>query len=277
MSGPANVAPVIIKRKKVSGDHGHHGGAWKVAYADFVTAMMAFFMLMWLLNATTEKQRQGLADYFSPTIPIHRVASGSEQPFGGESTHSEEAVQKDGEGTTEQNTGEIKIVTDPESPAEIAEDPLKLIEEALNGRGGESFVSDEAMKHVVMRITDEGLIIELFDTEEAKLFEQGTDNPTPLLRDLLGMIARVSSLVTNGVAVGGHVPANPIVLANNPVWDLSTNRAGRARALLETAGLAPERIRRVTGFADRKPSLDNPMALRNNRIEITLLRSDTGN
>ena len=76
MSANAKLAPVIIKRKKIIKGGGHHGGAWKVAYADFVTAMMAFFMLMWLLNATTEQQRKGLADYFSPTIPIVRVSGG---------------------------------------------------------------------------------------------------------------------------------------------------------------------------------------------------------
>ena len=75
MSDRSN-APIIIKRKKVIAGDGHHGGAWKVAYADFVTAMMAFFMLMWLLNATTEQQRKGIADYFSPTIPINRVSGG---------------------------------------------------------------------------------------------------------------------------------------------------------------------------------------------------------
>ena len=91
MAAQSNLAPVIIKRKKVIAG-GHHGGAWKVAYADFVTAMMAFFMMMWLLNATTEQQRQGLADYFSPTIPINRVSGGGDGSFGGESIFSEETL-----------------------------------------------------------------------------------------------------------------------------------------------------------------------------------------
>ena len=82
MGAQSNLAPVIIKRKKKVVGGGHHGGAWKVAYADFVTAMMAFFMMMWLLNATTEQQRQGLADYFSPTIPINRVSGGGDGSFG---------------------------------------------------------------------------------------------------------------------------------------------------------------------------------------------------
>jgi len=84
--------PIIIKRKKVVGGDGHHGGAWKVAYADFVTAMMAFFMLMWLLNATTEQQRKGIADYFSPNVPIARISSGGDGAFGGESPFSELSV-----------------------------------------------------------------------------------------------------------------------------------------------------------------------------------------
>ena len=89
MSAQSNLAPVIIKRKKKVVGGGHHGGAWKVAYADFVTALMAFFLLMWLLNATTEQQRKGVADYFSPTVPIARVSGGGDGNFGGEFVFSE--------------------------------------------------------------------------------------------------------------------------------------------------------------------------------------------
>ena len=94
MATDRNVAPVIIKRKKVIVEGGHHGGAWKVAYADFVTAMMAFFMLMWLLNATTEKQRKGIADYFSPTAPISRLSSGSDGMFMGESVFAADVLPR---------------------------------------------------------------------------------------------------------------------------------------------------------------------------------------
>ena len=93
-------APIIIKRKKVVGGDGHHGGAWKVAYADFVTAMMAFFMLMWLLNATTEKQRKGIADYFSPTIAVNRVSGGGDGSFGGSSVFSENTLPQVGTGAS---------------------------------------------------------------------------------------------------------------------------------------------------------------------------------
>ena len=278
MSGSNGAAPIIIKKKKVSGGDGHHGGAWKVAYADFVTAMMAFFMLMWLLNATTEKQRKGLADYFAPTIPVHRVSSGSDSPFGGDSMFTEDTVQQDGTGSTEQRDSEIQQTQgssgiDIDAAPDADNDPLRVIEEALLGRGGESFVAEEALKHIVTKVTDEGLIIELFDAGDNTLFEENSDKPTDLLRELTGIISRVAGLVENGIAVGAHVRTNAIVQKDNPVWDLSADRAARARVLLEAGGLSDDRIQRVTGFADRKPAVGNLMAERNNRVEIILLRS----
>ena len=95
-----NVAPIIIKRKKIIVSGGHHGGAWKVAYADFVTAMMAFFMLMWLLNATTEQQRKGIADYFSPTFAINRTSGGGDSSFVGDSVFTENTLTRQGIGAS---------------------------------------------------------------------------------------------------------------------------------------------------------------------------------
>jgi len=100
MARQGNAAPVIIKRKKIVGGGGHHGGAWKVAYADFVTAMMAFFLLMWLLNATTEKQRKGIADYFNPTVPVNRISGGGDGAFGGDSLFSEQTLAQSGTGAS---------------------------------------------------------------------------------------------------------------------------------------------------------------------------------
>ena len=103
MTAQSNEAPIIIKKVKKGGGEGHHGGAWKVAYADFVTAMMAFFLLMWLLNATTEKQRKGLADYFSPSIPLSRVSGGGNGAFQGDTMFTEDVKPQNGIGATKEN------------------------------------------------------------------------------------------------------------------------------------------------------------------------------
>ncbi|PKP75537.1 MAG: chemotaxis protein MotB [Alphaproteobacteria bacterium HGW-Alphaproteobacteria-6] len=291
MGAQANAAPVIIKRKKVTIGGGHHGGAWKVAYADFVTAMMAFFMLMWLLNATTEKQRKGIADYFSPTIPLSRISGGGDGSFGGDSVFSEDRIAQNGTGasslkpsTERQAVGQTG--TDMSQVAEAAgagdraaeaarfAEAARRIEEALMGIGGESMVSAQAARHIVTRVTDEGLIVDLFDLEDEPLFEAGSDTPAPVALELAGVLSRVFALVGNGIAVNGHIRAQPEVLRVNPAWDLSASRAMRMRSLLEAAGLAPDRMARVTGLADRKPMLRNPMAVQNNRLEVILLRSD---
>ena len=149
-----NLAPVIIKRKKVIASGGHHGGAWKVAYADFVTAMMAFFMLMWLLNATTEKQRKGLADYFHPTIAVSRISGGGDGMLSGDSLFSEEALAHQGTPVKilqlAEKTGEKVKSGDDEK--QVGKNPEKAIfrtlERMLNGRGGESLVLENALKHI---------------------------------------------------------------------------------------------------------------------------------
>ena len=279
MSAQANVAPVIIKRKKVVSGGGHHGGAWKVAYADFVTAMMAFFMLMWLLNATTEKQRKGIADYFSPTIPVNRISGGGDGAFGGESVFSENTLPQNGTGATadrptSQSQARGDTGTDESSAEEAAaqEEQLKSLEADLLGRGGESHVMENLLEHIVTRVTDEGLVIEVFATPDQLLFETGTQNPTDLMQTFIYLIADTAKTVTNPIAIGAHVPAGAIVLVKNPVWDNSTKEADAVRRLFEKIGMDGKRIQRVTGYADREPIVKNPMSIRNNRIEVILLR-----
>jgi chemotaxis protein MotB len=284
-----NAAPVIIRKKKkvVAGD-GHHGGAWKVAYADFVTAMMAFFLLMWLLNATTEKQRKGIADYFSPTIPVSRVSGGGDGAFGGNSIFSEEGLPQNGTGATNARPTESRqargqMGLDPDgagrsagipSPESQRQSQLDEVAQALAGGDGDSSVSPKARRHILTRVTDEGLVIELFERDEARLFAAGTARPTELLVELAAIIASVSAMVQNGFAIEGYTRSVPVVRAENPVWDLSIARADRMRRLLQDAGLPKTRMRRVTGNADRAPVVADAMALRNNRLEVILLRSD---
>lgn len=278
MGAQSNLAPVIIKRKKKVVGGGHHGGAWKVAYADFVTAMMAFFMMMWLLNATTEQQRAGLADYFSPTIPINRISGGGDGAFGGDSIFSEETLPQNGLGATAEHATQKQEasgesgVTEDGGEQQAADEELRSLIEELLGRGGESTVMENALEHIITRITDEGVVIELFALNGAPLFLEGTDAPTPLMETLVSMVSEASKMVLNQLAVEGHVRAQPVVLKNNPAWDLSSQRASRTRQMLEGTGVQSDRMQRVTGHADRELIHSNPMAVRNDRVEIILLR-----
>ena len=277
MGAHTNAAPVIVKRKKVVKGGGHHGGAWKVAYADFVTAMMAFFMLMWLLNATTEKQRKGLADYFSPTIAIARVSGGGAGAFGGDSVFSEETLPQNGTGASSERPTDAaqargSVGMDTTGKGLSNENELATIDAALRGLGGESQVLENALRHIVTRVTDEGLVIEIFALEDSPLFHADSADPTPLLRTLADVVAEAARLVSNRVAVAAHTSAYPVVVRQNTAWEKTATQATQMRLLLENAGMTAARIERVTGYADRKPAVQNPMAVRNDRIEITLLR-----
>lgn len=270
------VRPIIIKRKKVSGGDGHHGGAWKVAYADFVTAMMAFFMLMWLLNATTENQRKGLADYFSPSIPIARVSGGGDGAFGGESPFSEEVMTQNGIGASSRQPTEGRQAmgtqgTDHDAERENAE--LAEIEGALTGEGGDSAVSALARPHIETRLTDEGLLVEVFSRPGAPLFDPDTGMPQAWLAELAITMADLFSTVRNGVAIEAHIATEPLVRASVSGWQRTTERAQLMRALLEAGGLDPLRVSRVTGHSDREPAVDPGIAPRNDRLEIILLRN----
>lgn len=278
MSDANALRPIIIKRKKIVVAGGHHGGAWKVAYADFVTAMMAFFMLMWLLNATTESQRKGIADYFNPTIPVNRISGGGEGMFGGSSVFSEEKLPQDGVGGTKEKTtaerqarGDSGVDT---SQAESEMADMKALEDLIAGGGGESSVADEMLEHIHTRVTDEGLIVEIFDLPDAPLFSTKNNKPMPVLLDLTSMIARVFKPIKNQIAINGYTRSYSIVLISNPGWDHSTERAHLIRKMLETGGLDQNRMQRVAGWSDRKPASQNRMSSRNNRLEIILLRSD---
>ena len=148
---------------------------------------------------------------------------------------------------------------------------FKELEEALLGRGGESLVSDEALKHIVTRVTDEGLIVEVFDLPGAPLFRDDS-TPTEALIGVLESVAEVFSLSSNDIAVQAHTASVPLVTRENPVWRLSAARANAARAKLEEIGVDSERLQRVTGFADNQPVTRDPLSARNNRVEFILLR-----
>jgi len=286
MAGNAgdNLRPIIIKKKKIIAG-GHHGGAWKVAYADFVTAMMAFFLLMWLLNATTEEQRQGIAAYFNPGIPIFAENGGGAGMFGGETVYSEDtqtdvqsgSVGEQAEDVTGQDGSTGTSAEDPTGEGDVSDAQFAEVENMFRGNTGESWVEDPLLQHVSTRITDEGLIIDLFDLPDSPLFEPGTNQPTPKMFALLEMVSRVLGTVTNEIAISGHVDTEPEVADAPDGFALTGGRALITNAIMVEHGISPIRFNRLTGASDRKPVGDGAPAYRNRRLEITLLRSDRRN
>ncbi|MEM7728168.1 MAG: flagellar motor protein MotB [Pseudomonadota bacterium] len=261
---------IIIKRPKVVKGDGHHGGAWKVAYADFVTAMMAFFLLMWLLNATTEEQRQGLADYFNPSIPIAAVSGGGSDGLNGEEVVEAPALatlkrhRSDGD---DMEVGRAVAATGTEDPA-VSEAVESALRAALSGEAG------ELSEHISIRVTPEGLVVELTDRDTRPLFASGSADPSPVLVKLTKAVAMALDAVENDVKIAGHTDSRryptPLGYSN---WELSSDRANAARRLIKKGGLPEARIQEVSGKAATMPLVaEDPLDARNRRISITLLR-----
>ena len=210
-----------------------------MAYADFVTAMMAFFMLMWILNATTETQRKGLADYFSPTIAVARISGGGDGAFGGDSLFSENTMSQSGRGgfvETEGRSTQDAGSTGAEDGAQAAEtETLEGVQAGLMGKGGESLVVEMALEHIVTRVTDEGLVIEVFDLEGRPLFDPVSEAPTPIMIQIGQLLSEVFAVVENDISITGHSRTYPVVAAENRAWEITTQRAHSVRELLEAA------------------------------------------
>lgn len=247
-----NQPTIIIRKTQGAAGAGHHGGAWKVAYADFVTAMMAFFLLLWLLNATTEKQRAGLADYFNPTV-IHERNGGAS-------------------GLEGQNTPPAPAMDGAEATSDAFTAMAEEIEAALKAAGGESMQNRALLRHVVTRVTDEGLVVELGDLTDEALFVSDSAEPTPALRELARIVANALARTRNDLAYSGHVAGISAVRADSPAWPLSGQRAHAVRGLIEGAGIGTRRTQRVTAYGDQRNRDQNPMDPANNRVEVILLR-----
>ncbi|MFD1880641.1 flagellar motor protein MotB [Paracoccus pacificus] len=266
--------PIIIRRGNEAEETAHHGGAWKVAYADFVTAMMAFFLLMWLLNATTEKQRQGLADYFNPTVVQHPNGQSGTDQFAGETPLSNQSDIATGTGGTPDTGANVNVSASmtQKAQADSFQERARHVQNQLTGSGAESMQRINLLRHVVTRMTDDGLVIELTDLTDAPLFDPDTSTPRPAMRELIAIVQRVLSHVPNDLAIQGHVRGYPEMMRDSPVWPLSDGRAHAVRKLLTEKGFPERRIQRVTGFADRRNRTGNPMDPANNRIELIMLR-----
>jgi chemotaxis protein MotB len=276
---PAALPPPIIVKKVIEAAHGaHHGGAWKIAYADFVTAMMAFFLLLWLLGATDEDQRRGLADYFTPTlIEYKQNSAGSNGILGGDSI-----VAADNYPHRAGQTGSRAITIPRDTTGGVAEGAAlrnQIDREEFRRLSGELMRRIDASpelrrlrNHVSFAESDEGLRIDLMDEADFSMFRVGTDQLLPAAQRLVREVAQVIAGVPNPVIIRGHTDSLPYAAGrttNN--WTLSSARAESTRGTLESAGIPVARISRIEGVADRQPFVaSNRYDPRNRRISITL-------
>ena len=282
--------PIIIK--KVShGEHGHHGGAWKVAFADFVTAMMAFFMLMWLMGSTTKEERAAISDYFNnpsmtPGSSSTPSPSGMQGPGGASTSMIDMGGAMDltpGE-TMQNDSGEVEnreqarkgFDVDVESDKSLEKERLESLLERLS----EAVEKSEALKdfkdQLKMDITPEGLRIQIVDQENRPMFASGSAALQHYTTEILYEMARFINEVPNKISISGHTDATPFNRANYSNWELSADRANAARRTLIEGGMASGKVSRVVGLASSVLfNKEEPRHPVNRRISIIVLNKET--
>lgn len=302
----SNEQTIIIKRVKKAA-HAHHGGAWKIAYADFVTAMMAFFLLMWLISMTTPEQKQGLADYFAPAS-VSRSTSGSGGILGGTAfdaegsrmpgsaprvvmTISTPAAPKSPE-TNDNRTANASdgskdstnaAQASPNQPASNAASADALSRDEMNFRSAAESLRQamqdnpelaELSKNVIIDETPEGLRIQIVDQDGRSMFPSGLAEPYERTRHLMEAVGKILLKLPNRVSISGHTDSVPYTgTPGYSNWELTSDRANAARRILETQGLPDDRIYQVVGKADSEPLFpEDPRMAANRRLSIVLLR-----
>lgn len=291
MSADQDKRPIIVKKHHAPHDD-DHGGQWKIAYADFVTAMMAFFLVMWLLSSTTEAQRDGIAQFFNAssivslpagngvlnggpsvmtagearTDPLTPTNDGGSRPDsdGGESANNGEAAQA---AAARQDGGLRDPIDRQRLEAMKAE-----IERQLGPDGG---ALHDFAQNLRIEMTPEGLRLQIFDRDGAPMFAPGATEPTPRLSRILEVLGGVLATVPNAVVLAGHTDGQSFSRGAYGNWELSADRANSARRVLERQGVQPARMYRVEGKASVEPLLpEAPADPRNRRIAITVMRAD---
>ncbi len=255
----SNNNSIIVKKvKKVSGG-GHHGGGWKVAYADFVTAMMAFFLLLWLLSMVSDEKRARLSAYFKYFSLYDSGGTswmGKSSDIFAESGENKMKVFADRHGDTVENS-------------EVLQKKMLEVGDAI--KEGISKKMGDMEDQVLIDIVDEGIRIQMIDKEGSLMFERGKNTLTPKAREVLKILSKDINSVDNKIIIEGHTDSLPYAGKEYSNWELSTERASSARRALESEGLDPKRISRVAGYADSDPLIkDDPRDPRNRRISITL-------
>lgn len=270
--------PIIRRIKKQK--HQHHGGSWKIAYADFVTAMMAFFLLMWLVSSLNKAQKAGISEYFKQPMKVAL--------FGGESLGNRQINIKGGGPNIEQTDGQVSATNKPLNTQKLATSKeiiesnkaeIKKLEE-LKSEINLSIEQDPALaglkKQLRMDVVSDGLRIQLIDNQNKAMFDVGSDKISPEIEPILANIVKLLNSVPNKVTIQGHTDASPY---HNPDeleytnWELSAQRANAARRALIKAGMGEEKVMTVTGFSSTV-LLDksNPLNPENRRITIIVMK-----
>ncbi|MCR9220722.1 MAG: OmpA family protein [Alphaproteobacteria bacterium] len=293
--GQEDAKPLILV-KKIKHEGGHHGGAWKVAYADFVTAMMAFFLLLWLLNATTEEQMNGISDFFAPPS-ISDSDQGLGQAMAGLAVAAEGAMRSDsarpavsvaipsfGEEEAGEQTGEAREdanldnVNEGQASAEFEEQ--QMLDEAMAQLRQSVLDSPEMQdlqESLLLENTAEGLRIQILDQADRGMFEEGTDRLTRRAIRLLALIGSIVATLPNDITITGHTDEAPPPGGRPDYgnWELSADRAAASRKWLVDAGLADSQVIQVEGRGDSqllKP--EEPTDPANRRISILIVRDN---
>ncbi|WP_255990415.1 flagellar motor protein MotB [Chitinolyticbacter albus] len=264
--------PIVVKRIKKS-DHGHHGGAWKIAYADFVTAMMAFFLLMWLLGSVSKGNLKGISDYFNNPL---KIAS-----QGGEGAGAAESLIKGGGKDLTEAEGQMQKGGADET--EIAHDRKRLselkrkFEAIMNDKARDNTKLKEFKSQLRLDMVAEGLRIQIVDTQNRPMFKSGSSELESYAKEVLHEISQLLNEVPNSISLSGHTDAQQFAsgLRGFSNWELSADRANASRRELVFGGLGEDKMLRVNGFAAEIPldtkNIYNPI---NRRISIVVLNKD---
>ncbi|HEX7637132.1 MAG TPA: flagellar motor protein MotB [Burkholderiaceae bacterium] len=272
--------PIIIKRVK-KGGHAAHGGAWKIAYADFVTAMMAFFLLMWLLGSTTDGDKKGIADYFASPLKVALAGgsgagdSNSVLKGGGESLTSTVGQIKKGDVQSQRNTINLHKLKAEQIRAEVSR--LENLKQEIQKKIASNDRLKDLSSQIRLDMTRDGLRIQIVDDQNRPMFDSGSAVIKPYMRDLLRAIGSVLTEVPNHLTLEGHTDATPYPGGDRGYsnWELSADRANASRRELVAGGLADDRVLRVQGLASSQPFDEkDPTAPANRRISIIVMNRD---
>ena len=271
------LAPIIVKKIKKAA-HAHHGGAWKIAYADFVTAMMAFFLLMWLLGSTTQGDLKGISDYFNTPLKVALT--------GGSGSGDSTSILKGGGKDIIRDAGQVKKTepADKRQPKETDEAQQELARaenvklSGLKKRIEDLISANPALKQfesqIRLDLTNDGLRIQILDQQNRPMFDSGRAVLKEYTRDILREIGRALNGVDNRISLAGHTDATPYWSGERGYsnWELSADRANAARRELLAAGASEHKMLRVVGLAASVPLIEqDPLDARNRRISIIVM------